>query len=135
MIFGFENLDVWREAMDFAKRLYEATEGFPTTEQFGLTSQLRRASISISTNIAEGKGRFHKKEFVQFLYISRGSLYETITLIKLAQGLRFFGQDVHDELVKKAELILSKLSGLINSLKVGPNNRLEPRAFNLEHKE
>lgn len=117
MIFSFENLDVWQEATDFAKRLYEVTEHFPSTEQFGLTSQLCRAAISISTNIAEGKGRFYKKEFIQFLYIARGSLYETITLIKLSQRLRLLTQDLHNELIKSAEQILSKLSGLINSLK------------------
>jgi four helix bundle protein len=131
MIFSFENLDVWREAMDFAKRLYEATERFPSTEQFGLISQLRRASISISTNIAEGKGRFHKKEFVQFLYISRGSLYETITLVKLAKQLGFLSKDLHDQLLGTAKQILSRLSGLINSLKVQPKN-LEPRTLSPE---
>jgi len=131
MIFSFENLDVWREAIDFTKQLYGVTEHFPTAEQFGLSSQMRRAAISIATNIAEGKGRFHKKEFVQFLYISRGSLYETITLVKLAEQLGFLSKDLHDQLLCTAKQILSRLSGLINSLKVQPKN-LEPRALSLE---
>ncbi|MBI3020767.1 MAG: four helix bundle protein [Candidatus Omnitrophica bacterium] len=117
MTLAHEQLHVWQQAMGLARAIYKITASFPGHEQFGLTSQLRRAAVSIPANIAEGKGRYHKKEFVQFLYNARGSLYETLTLLTLATDLRYLASQDHQQLVTSAKVILSQLSGLINSLK------------------
>jgi len=79
------DLDVWKISMDFVNDLYNVTDAFPSSEKFGLTSQLRRAGVSIPSNIAEGAGRFHENEFIQFLYISRGSLAEVETQLEIAR--------------------------------------------------
>lgn len=134
MIFPFEKLEVWQEAVDFAKKIYEITNTFPLQERFGITAQCRRASISISLNIAEGHGRYHKREFKRFLFIARGSLYETLTLLRLARELDFFSEeDVYENLIDNGKRILSKLSGLINSLSgKSLSSDLRPQTTNLE---
>ena len=100
MEFHFEQLTVWQEAMKLVTATYEAAERFPKTERFGIGDQLRRA------------------EFVQFLYMARGSLYETITLIKSATSLGYFPLKAQEELLLHCKHIASQLSGLINSLKI-----------------
>ena len=117
MQFHFEKLTVWQDAMDLVTEIYQATKVFPREEQFGLISQLRRAVVSISANIAEGRGRYHRKEFIQFLYMARGSLYETITLIKAAHNLQHLPSKEHESLLTQCQRVGSKLSGLINALK------------------
>ena len=117
MEFHFERLTVWQESMKLVSMIYSETKRFPREERFGLIDQVRRASVSIPANIAEGKGRYHQKEFLQFLYIARGSLYETITLIKTSASLRYLQMAQQEELLKQCQVILSQLSGLINSLK------------------
>ncbi|MCX6246947.1 MAG: four helix bundle protein [Bacteroidetes bacterium] len=79
------DLDVWKMSMDFVDELYSITDTFPSSEKFGLASQLRRAGVSIPSNIAEGAGRFYEKEFIQFLYISMGSLSEIETQLEIAK--------------------------------------------------
>jgi four helix bundle protein len=88
-----KDLDVWKNAMEFAEKTYLLTGKFPKEEQFGLTSQLRRSVVSISSNIAEGSARSSRKEFLQFLYISLGSLAEAETQLLLARRLHFFNDD------------------------------------------
>lgn len=88
-----KDLDVWNKAMDFAEQLYVLTKTFPKEEQFGLTSQIRRSAVSIPSNIAEGAARNSDKEFLQFLYISLGSLAEVETQLLLAKRLKFFTED------------------------------------------
>ena len=117
MNFAFENLDVWQRSLDLVRAVYEATQTFPAQEQFGITSQLRRAATSVPLNIAEGKGRYHRKEFLHFLYNARGSLYETVTLLKLSVNLQYLKSTQYDYLIRMVEIVMSKLSGLINSLK------------------
>ena len=117
MQFHFEQLTVWQEAIELVTVIYEVTKPFPQDELFGITRQMRRAAVSIPANIAEGKGRYNKKEFVQFLYTARGSLYEVVTLLKLAAKLKYLSEEQHRQFVPLVEVILSKLSGLINSLK------------------
>jgi four helix bundle protein len=118
--FSFENLTVWQNSIEFSKNIYELTNYFPKEEFYGLTSQIRRAAVSISLNIAEGKGRYHKKEFIQFLYLARGSLYEVITCLKLAQQLNYLPKNLEPRamsLIQYAFTIQSQLSGLISYLK------------------
>lgn len=117
MEFYFEKLKVWQESMNLVKEVYLITEKFPIKEQYGLTMQLRRCVISIPSNIAEGQGRYHRKEFIQFLYNARGSLYEIITQLKLGQDLGYLTNEYLIKLRQQCHSIESKLSGLINSMK------------------
>ena len=117
MKFHFEELTVWQDAMDLVATVYPLTKGFPKEEKFGLDSQLRRAAVSIAANIAEGRGRYHTKEFIQFLYMARGSLYETITLVKTTLKLGYLSSQEEESVLLQCQTIGSKLSGLINSLK------------------
>ncbi len=117
MEFHFEKLSVWQEAMKLVQLVYVMTKNFPPEERFGMLSQLRRAAVSIPANISEGKGRYSQKEFAQFLYLSRGSLYETITLIKTSTDLGYLQPKDQERLLNQCQVVLSKLSGLINSLK------------------
>ena len=84
------DLDVWKLSMDFVIELYDITDKFPVDERFGLTSQLRRAGVSIPSNIAEGAGRHSLKEFMRFLHISRGSLAEVATQLEIARRRGYF---------------------------------------------
>jgi len=85
----YEDLKVWRRAMDLVLQVYRCTRSFPREEIYGLTSQMRRSAVSIPNNIAEGKGRFSRKELLQFLFHARGSLLELRTQIKIARELGF----------------------------------------------
>lgn len=109
-----KDLKVWQESMDFVVMIYVITEQFPTKEAFGLTSQLRRASISIPSNIAEGAGRKGGKEFSRFLYISLGSLSEVETQLEISFRLGYI-KDI-DEVNKRIYFIRNMLSNLIKSL-------------------
>ena len=117
MIFAFEKLEVWHKAMELAESVYKVTQEFPANERFGITAQLKRAAVSIPSNIAEGKGRYHRKEFLQFLYGARGSLYETLTQLRLSLSLRYLQESQYQALLNQIQVVMSKLSGLINSLK------------------
>jgi four helix bundle protein len=115
-MFNFEKLDVFREAIEFVKDIYKITEKFPSKEQFGIISQIRRASVSIVTNIAEGSGRFHKKDFQQFLRMSRSSGYECVALLNLSKELGYLELRNFETLCKKINKIAKMTNGLINSL-------------------
>lgn len=104
--------------MDFANDVYDLTDLFPSSEKFGLVSQLRRASVSIPSNIAEGAGRFYDKEFIQFLCISRGSLAEIETQMEIARR-RGYVKSI-DSLLVTTIRIRSMINGLINQLKNKP---------------
>ena len=109
------DLDVWKISMDFANDLYDITDAFPTSEKFGLTSQLRRAGVSIPSNIAEGAGRFHDNEFIHFLYISRGSLAEVETQLEIARRRGYLKST--EVPIKTMIRIRYMLNGLIKKLK------------------
>ena len=113
----FENLKVWQKAMDLVTQIYEETKNLPEKEAYGLTSQMRRASVSIPSNIAEGKGRFHNKERIQFNYMARGSVYELITLIQVAKNLKYLNPSKTEILIKLCQEISAMLNGLIQSIK------------------
>ena len=112
----FEDLKVWQKAMELAESVYNISKTFSREEQYGLTSQIRRATVSVTCNIAEGKGRFHKKEYLQFLYMARGSLYETLNLIHLCYRLKYLTQAQFEVLTKLTSEITAMLNGLIQSL-------------------
>ena len=111
-----EKLRVWSEAMDLSERIYTVSRDFPRQEDYGLTAQIRRSAVSIPSNIAEGCGRFHTRDFLQFLYVARGSLFELMTLLDLSVRLKYISDGQHDELRERSEQVLIALSGLIRSL-------------------
>lgn len=117
MEYGFEKLKIWQMGMDLTEMVYSVTKKFPDDEKFGLTSQMRRAATSVPSNIAEGKGRYHDKEYVQFLYLARASLYELMTQIKLAKRLRFISEKDSLDLLTLCWDISGGTNGLIKSLK------------------
>jgi len=84
-----KDLEVWKKSMDFVSNIYKITESFPNKEVYGLTNQIRRAAVSVPSNIAEGAARSSKKEFIQFLYIALGSLSELETQIIIANRLEY----------------------------------------------
>jgi len=84
-----KDLEVWKQSIDLVTDIYRITEGFPKSEGFGLTSQIRRASVSVPANISEGAARNSTKEFIQFIYIGLGSLSELETLLIISENLRF----------------------------------------------
>ncbi|MFO0917007.1 MAG: four helix bundle protein [Planctomycetaceae bacterium] len=115
--FRFEKLVVWQKAIDFADRIYDLTRQFPSEEKFGLTSQMRRASVSVSSNIAEGSGRISDTDFARFIEIAYGSVMETISQAILSQRRSLISLD-ELELLKAQALELSRiLSGLRANLK------------------
>jgi four helix bundle protein len=119
---SYRQLEVWQLAMDLAEKCYQATKCFPREELFGLTSQIRRAGVSIPANIAEGQGRSHTKEFLKHLSIARGSLMELETHLTLGQRLGFLPQAKLDDLLALASRISRMLSGLRKALE----RRLKP---------
>jgi four helix bundle protein len=115
-MFRFEKLNVWQKAVGFADRIYEVTRQFPADERFGLTSQMRRASVSISSNIVEGSGRSSNRDFVQFIEITYGSVMEVVSQLQIAFRQSFVAAEVRDELYESAEELARLLSGLKASL-------------------
>ena len=116
-MFRFEKLDVWRKAIDFADRVYAVTRALPAEERFGLAGQMRRASVSISSNIAEGSGRSSDKDFGRFLEIAYGSLMEVVSQTRIAYHQSFLQEQESEDLYNKAEELARMLSGLRASLK------------------
>ena len=110
----FSKLKVWQLSMDLVEDVYRLTSTFPDVERFALTSQINRSAISIPSNIAEGKGRNGDKEFKQFLYIARGSLFELRTQLILAQRLGYINENIN--LKNKIVEVQSMLNTLINKL-------------------
>jgi len=108
-----EDLNVWKDSINLVTRIYKLTKDFPKTELYGLTNQIRRSAVSIPSNIAEGSGRKSKKEYLQFLYVSLGSIAELDTQLLIASNLGYL---TNEEI--RAELLTIKkmLIGLIHSL-------------------
>ncbi len=112
-----KNLIVWQNSISLVKEIYTLTNKFPDSEKFGLISQLRRAAVSIPTNISEGAARNTKKEFIQFLYISSGSLSEVDILLTISADLVFISNGEFNDIIEKMNKISSLLNGLIKKLK------------------
>jgi len=111
-----EKLDVWKKAVDFVVAVYKTTESFPKDERFGLTSQLRRAAVSIPANIAEGAGRKSSKEFAHFLSNSQGSASEVETELLIASRLNYVGEGNYLVLRSSLDEIGRMLTGLCQHL-------------------
>ena len=116
--FGFEDLDVWQKAVEFSNKVILLVENVNADRKhFRLFEQLEASSTSVALNIAEGKGRYSKKEFIQFLYIARGSLYETVALLIIFQRNEWIDQTQLAECKASAIEISKMLASLIKSIK------------------
>ena len=113
---GFRDLRVWQCGMELVEEVYRLTRGFPKEELYGLTSQLRRAAVSIPSNIAEGQTRKHVKEFLQFLSTAQGSLAEVQTQIELAGRLKYLSAEQIEPALERADSLAKQLYALRNSL-------------------
>jgi len=109
-----QELRVWQQAMDLVEQIYQVTVLFPDDERFGLTSQMRRAAVSVPSNISEGAARGSDKDFIRFLFIARGSLSEIETLLLIAQRLSYI-QDV-TTIIELMHQVSGLLGGLIRHL-------------------
>ena len=92
-MFNFEKLDVWQKTIDFADLVYKHTRAFPAEERFGLTNQMRRAAVSISSNIAEGTSRLSQTDFARFIEIATGSVFEVISQVFVSRGQGFLREE------------------------------------------
>ena len=113
----FQDLRVWQDAMNLAEQIYRTTCDFPKHELYGLVSQMRRAAVSVPSNIAEGKGRHSDPDFVRFLLHARGSLLELQTHLLLAGRLQYLSQECTTDLSFKCEAIGHSLNALINKFR------------------
>jgi four helix bundle protein len=117
---SYRELLVWQKAKTLAVQIYQATEQFPRTETYGLTSQIRRAAVSVASNIAEGQGRLTLGEFLHFLGQARGSLLELETQLAIALDLNYLKPQVHEKMDHEAYQVLGLLNRLIESLRKKP---------------
>ena len=108
--FSFRNLIVWQKAMQFAKQVYSLVGNFPAVEKYALSDQIRRAVVSIASNIAEGCGRASNRDFAHFLSVARGSLYETMTQLELAKSVGYV------ESIEEVEVQAAEISRMLTTL-------------------
>lgn len=117
MQFGYENLEVWNKSVDFAVHVINVVGDISTDRKhYRLLEQIEASSTIVSANLAEGKGRQYKKEFIQYCYIARGSLYETMTLLEIFRRVKWISDDRYSDLAIRGKEVVSMIKGLINSL-------------------
>ncbi len=126
----FKKLEIWKDSYALCLVIYSITKKFPTSEQFGITSQLRRSSSSIAANISEGCGRSSEADFLRFLYTAAGSLKETENFIMLSRDLNYVGDSEFQKLNSEILLLGRKLYSFIDSIK----NKGELQASSLYHR-
>jgi len=133
-MFRFEKLEAWQLAIEIAQRVYKATSQFPENERFGLTSQMRRSAVSISSNIAEGSGRGTDTDFARFLEIGYGSLMEVVSQSQIAKLQGFLSPEEFQTLYAESERLARVISGLRSSLSGLNTKRLNsgPRPSTLD---
>lgn len=119
----FEEMSVWQKARDLAIDIFRITEGLPRKEDYGLTSQIRRSALSVSGNIAEGFGRGHLKDKLNFYYDARGSLCETKNYIIYGKSVSYFTQYDFNQANIRIEIIWKELNFMIANLKSGPRSK------------
>jgi four helix bundle protein len=112
----YENLEAWKEPTDLAVRIYEITKSFPKEEIYGITSQLRKAVVSVSSNIAEGSERKSKRDFRQFVHIASGSLNEVESLLIICQRLQLVSADCYNEIKEHIDRSGRLIGGLLRYL-------------------
>lgn len=115
-MFKFEKLDVWMMSFEYADAVYCATRGFPADERFGLTSQVRRSAVSVSSNIAEGAGRGSNRDFIPFIQMAYASLMESISQLEIGRRQAFLKDEQYRDLYQRADRVARMLSGLRTSM-------------------
>ncbi len=110
---NYKTLDAWKQSMQLVKEVYLLTKTFPKEELYGLTPQIKRASVSVPCNTAEGKGRNYKKDTIKFLHISRGSLYEVETLLNIAVMVEIISEAVFNRISPLIDKCMQLVNGLI----------------------
>ena len=120
MPFKFEKLEVWQKVIELADLIYDASRNFPDYEKFGLANQMRRAAVSISSNIAEGSSRESKNDFARFLQIAYGSVMEVVSQAEIAHRQNLLSVQNRNQLKQNAEELSRMLSGLRSKLLSGP---------------
>lgn len=113
----FRKLEVWQRSIKFVTLIYQITEKYPTSEKFGLTDQIRRATVSICLNIAEGSGSGSEAEYARFLRIAQRSAYEVIAALEISANLNILKLETAEELIDEVDQISAMLNGLIKKLK------------------
>jgi four helix bundle protein len=125
--FGYEDLEVWQKAIDWASEIVSLCNDLDTERRhYRLIEQLESACTSVAMNIAEGKGRYSQKEFVQYLYVARGSLYETVTLLEIFLKQGWMAEDKSAKLKDEAKEIVKMLNSLVKSIKNSQTTRHQP---------
>lgn len=114
--FNFERLEAWKQALAFSRVVYQVTKSFPDDERFGLTSQMRRAAVSVASNLAEGSFRSSRQDFARFVEIATGSLFEVVAQIEIARSQGFGTEGKWADLRARAAELTKILSGLRRSL-------------------
>ena len=112
----YRDLDIWKVGIQLVKDVYELTEQFPKHELYGLVSQMRRAGVSIPSNVAEGFRRYHNKEYKQFLYVSLGSCAELETQATIAKELAYISEDKEAAVLEKLDHLSRMISNLLKKL-------------------
>lgn len=111
---NYKQLDAWKAAMDLITEIYMLTKEYPKDELYALTSQTKRAAVSVAANIAEGLGRQHKKDTIHFLHIARGSLYEVDTLLLVAKNTELINDEKYESIQPVWQKSIQLLNGFIN---------------------
>ena len=119
-MFGFETLTAWQKAVEYADHIYSITRKFPADERFGLTSQLRRSAVSVSSNIAEGSSRSSHTDFARFVEIAYGSVLESISELTIAKRQEFVSDAMFKTVYKKAKELAKMLSAFRTTLRKKP---------------
>jgi four helix bundle protein len=114
---SYRDLVAWQKSKDLATMIYRETRSFPTPELYGLVSQLRRAAVSVPSNIAEGQGRLTKGEFRHFLGIARGSVLELQTQLEISYELGYLAKERHKKLIQASDEVLRIINALSSSLR------------------
>ena len=112
---SFEDLEVWKKAKDLVLKIYTMTANFPKEETYGITSQMKRAALSVPANIAEGFGRYHYLDKAKFYLNSRGSLFELKNFVLISIDLKFMDVDNANELINDIDQLRVKLNNLVNT--------------------
>lgn len=116
----YEDLEVWRTSIDLVRDIYQLSKSWPKDEMYGLTSQVRRAAVSVASNIAEGKGRTSDRELAHFLCNARGSLFEVETQVRIAEALSYVTPEEWERTRQMTKRVGQMLNGLIRSVRPNP---------------
>lgn len=112
----YQDLNIWKEGINLVKLIYAATDKFPSHEKYGLTTQMRRAAVSVPSNVAEGFRRYHNKEYKQFLYVLLGSCAELETQTIIAKEMNYMSEENKAQILEKSDYVCRMTSNLIKKL-------------------